>query len=191
MIDLVNKRFTITGLPGSGKTELAKFLLRHTEQHLVYDPMQEYQGYNQYIPTNRNSEEELSTMILKMVIPWKPRLFLVDESNRYIRPKPHPLPEGVEDLNDRSRHYGISWGLVFRKPSQLNTDVSELCHYHFVFSLQGRNDKRWADAYHQGLGKVMADMKPFHFLVLQAHGEYYVHDPIPWPQPVNWEPLND
>jgi DNA helicase HerA-like ATPase len=177
-IDLSNKRFAVFGLPGSGKTELVKSILKSTSRHLVYDPMSEYTGFRRYVPDDRHSVQELNTVIHTLVIPSKPKLFVIDEANSYIQPKPSPLPSGVADLNDLSRHWGVSWGVVARRPVQFHTDVVELCHYLFVFGLHGRNDRRWGNDIKEGLGDTLDELPPHHFVVVEEGRKWYIHKPI-------------
>ena len=187
-IVLDNKRFTIFGLPGSGKTELAKYIIRSTDKYVVYDPLganiehHDFDGYRRYVPKDRTSPNELSNFIRNTVIPNRRhiRLFVVDEANTYVKPKPNRLPPGIQDLNDLSRHWGIAWGLIARRPSQFHTDVVELCHYLFVFMLPGKNDHRYLNSVMTGAGDAVEKLEPFQFLVIDfVRGHWYVHNPIP------------
>ena len=186
-ITLDNKRFTIFGLPGSGKTELAKSIIRSTDKYVVYDPLgkdiehRDFIGYRRYIPQDRNSPDELSRFINGTVIPNRRhvRLFVVDEANKYVKPKPSRLPPGIADLNDLSRHWGIAWGLIARRPSQFHTDVVELCHYLFVFKLPGKNDHKYLNDVMAGAGDAVQTLPEFHFLVIDfVEGRFYIHRPI-------------
>ena len=178
MIELSSKRFAVLGLQGSGKSQLCKRLLRGQPQHLVYDPLSEYKGFNRYQPQDRHSSGELDDFVTKAVIPWKPRLFVVDEASRYICPKPSPLPQGIAELNDWSRHYDIAWGVVCRRPSQLHSDIAELAHYLFIFRLSGRLDHHVLDSICAGLGQTVSTLQPYHFAVVEGGLGYYVHKPI-------------
>jgi hypothetical protein len=180
MIDLTNKRLQIMGLQGSGKTQFAKHLLRLTPDHLVYDPMNEYQGFTRYVPTLRNSVEELNLCIERLVIPHKPDLFIIDELNRYCPPKPTPLPTGVGELNDLSRHWGITWGGCFRRPSQVHTDLMELANYLVIFDLHGKNDGIYLDALLAGLGDAAGSLPRFHFALVTDCRTFEVHAPVPY-----------
>ena len=119
MIDLTDKSFVIFGLRGSGKSWLVKNILDSTPDHIIYDPLGEHKGYRQYIPDDRDSTDELSEMIQGLVIKKKPSLFIIDEANKYIPPKPTRLCPGVADLVDFSRHWKISFGAVARRMSHL------------------------------------------------------------------------
>jgi len=180
MIDLANKRFVILGLQGCGKTELAKYLLGQAKNSLVYDVLKEYDGFTRYIPTDRNSKEELTVVIQKLVLKKvKPSLFIVDEANRYAEPKPKPLPLGLAELNDWSRHMFLSWGMICRRPVQLHTDMVELAHYLFIFVLRGKNDTQYLDSILPDLGATVASLKPFEFAIVTESRSVIIHKPIP------------
>jgi hypothetical protein len=179
MIDIANKRFVILGLQGSGKTELAKYLLRQSANSFVYDALKEYEGFRRYVPTNRNSIPELEECVTKLVLKrLKPSLFILDEANRYLIPKPHALPRGIEELNDWSRHIGISWGCVARRPTQLHTDIMELSHYLFIFVLRGKNDCAYLDSILPSLGDMVSDLPVYSFAIVTENRSVTIHSPI-------------
>ena len=182
MINLTNKGWVVFGTRGGGKSWLVKHILDSTPSHLVYDPLNEHAGYRQYIPTDRASTTELSEMIAGMVIPWKPALFVIDEANRYIQPKPTRLPPGVADLNDFARHWGISTGFVARRPTQFHTDIVELAHYLFVFNLNGKNDYAYFEGLYRGFGDAVRALQPHQFAMLREGSELTVHHPIDKPR---------
>lgn len=178
----------VVGLQGSGKTTLIKHLAGKTRRHLIYDPLQEYLGYNRYLPTDRYSVEELDNFILGRVLKWRPRLFVIDEMNKYAKPHPSRLPKGIADLNDFSRHYGLTWGGAFRRPSQVHPDMMELAHFIFAFGLRGRNDRKFFDAHTKGLGDVVANLEEFHFVVIPENGQWFIHNPVPFVTRPNFAP---
>ena len=93
-----------------GKSWLIKSICDSTPDHIIYDPLNEHDGYRRYIPDDRDSKSELSDMITGIVVPQRPAVFIIDEGNKYIRPKPAPLPApGVADMLDFSRHYGVAF----------------------------------------------------------------------------------
>ena len=179
MIDITSKRFVILGLQGSGKTELAKHLLRQSSNSFVYDALNEYDGFRRYIPTDRNSIAELEKCVKRLVLKrLKPSLFILDEANRYLIPKPHALPEGIEELNDWSRHMRISWGCVCRRPTQLHTDIMELAHYLFIFVLRGKNDCAYLDGILPSLGDMVSGLPKYAFAVVTENRSVTLHSPI-------------
>ena len=178
VIDLANKRFVIIGLQGSGKTTLAKSILAATERHIVYDPLGEYRGFRRYVPDDIHSSAEMDDYIGRVVIPAQPDLFLMDEGSRYIPNNPKPLPRHLSDMVDLSRHWGISWGVIARRPSQLHTNIRELAHYCFVFSLYGRNDIKALNDWHNGMGDVVRELPEYHFAVLEDGKRLTTHIPV-------------
>ena len=181
MIDLSGKGWCIFGVRGSGKSWLVKKILDSTPDHLIYDPLDEHQGYRRYIPTLRASETELNGVINDLVIPRKPRLFIVDEANKYIRPKPAPLPSGVADLNDFARHWSISCGWVCRRMTQFSTDIVELSNHLFFFQLTGRNDWKYMEGLHQGLGEAVRNLGQYEYMSLTNGSEMQLHAPVDAP----------
>jgi len=179
MIDVTNKRFCIFGMQGGGKSVLLKHILRSTTDHVVYDPLREHQGFNRYLPTNRNSVAEASLFITDYVLKRRPKLFVVDEGNRYVRPKPSPLPLGFAELNDYSRHWEIAWGTCTRRPSQFHSDIVELCHFLFIFHLPGPKDRRFLNEVSGGLGDIVRELPQYHFAVLdQTTNTISTHAPL-------------
>ena len=179
--DLTDKGFAIFGERGGGKSWLTKSILDTTDSHIVYDPMREHQGYHQYLPTDRESIEEMDLMTRRMVIKWKPALVIYDEANKYIEPKPTRLPVGIADLVDFGRHWGISCGYVARRPVQFHTDIVELADFLFIFRLDGNNDYKYLEGLHLGLGDMVRTLPEFHFAI-RHNGEITRHAPIPEPK---------
>jgi len=182
MIDLSNKGFVICGTKGGGKSWLTKHILDSNPDHLIYDPLHEHQGYRRYLPTDRTSVPELERFVKDVVIPRRPAIWIIDEANRYIPPKPNPLPEGINDLNDYARHWKISCGYVCRRPVQFHTDIVELAHYLFIFKLTGKNDYRYLEDLKAGLGDAVRGLQPHHFACLEGGQEITVHAPIDTPK---------
>lgn len=182
-----DKRFAMFGLQGSGKTNLAKHLLRSQPAHLVFDVKNEYQGLNRYKVRYRDEKgiPELEAVIDKLVVPTELiKLFVIDEANRYLRPKPIPLPPAVLNLNDFSRRLpptnkALSFGCIARRPVQLHTDITELAHYLFIFNLKGNNDIRYLNELVHGLGDVVATLDEYHFVILAPNRTYQIHEPVP------------
>ena len=197
-MDLGSKGWAVFGLRGSGKSWFVKSVLESTPDHLIYDPLKEHTGYNKYTPSDRTSIEELSKVIEGPVIKgvkvtednkalfptrrlgetWKPELFVIDECNRYIYPKPTRLPKPIADLVDYGRHWSLSFGAVARRPVQFHTDLIELADVVFFFHLPGKNDHQYLESLHLGLGDTVRDLPPYHFVGFSHGSEITVHAPI-------------
>ena len=179
VIDITNKRFVVIGLQGSGKTWLVKSILQDVDRHIVYDALGEYRGFRRYVPIDIHSDEELDEFIKDTVIPYQPDLFVLDESSRYIDGHgASKLRTSLADLVDLSRHWGISWGCVARRPSQMHSHILELAHFVFIFGLHGRNDRLTLNNWYSGLGDVVNELPEYHFAVLEEGRRLTVHTPV-------------
>jgi hypothetical protein len=182
-MDFKGRRFALLGLQGSGKTVNAKWILKHYPRHLVYDPLKEYQGFNRYLPTYRNysfeSIAELNTAVQKLVFdrPNQLDLFVIDEANRYC-PNMRSLPDIIGQLNDFNRHMNIGFGVIARRPVQLNTDLIELAHDLFIYRLKGKNDIAYLNDLADGLGEAVLSLQPFHYVHVNEFREFEVLAPV-------------
>ncbi len=180
MLDLENKAFCIFGLPDSGKSTLASYILnQYAGAAFVYDTLNEYPDnpFDSYSPKGRYDTAELEAVI--RVAMKRYSLIVIDEANRFCPPKPIPLPQAVADLNDWRAHYGITVGYISRRPVQLNPDLTELCHYLFIFSLQGKNDIQYLNDLSAGLGDAVTQVPLYHFMVVDPLRHYQVYSPVP------------
>jgi len=107
-------------------------------------------------------------------------MFIIDEANRFIKPKPTPLTQAVADMNDWCRHpqFNLSIGYIARRPTQINTDIVELCDYLFIFQLGGKNDIRYLNELRDGLGDVVLNLSPFHFALVYPNRTWRVFNPV-------------
>lgn len=182
MIDLKGKCYIIFGLKGSGKTELAKYILSLHRNHYIYDTLHEYnkEKYTVYLPSHATTDKaiyELNLCINRDVLTKKPSLFHISEMNRYC-PNRKPLPEAVAKLNDWNRHYNIAYGGDCRRPAQLNTDITELANYIFCFRLKGKNDCQYLDDTVKGLGDAVAELDDYHFIMVDEKRNLRMMQPI-------------
>ena len=103
MLDLENKAFCIFGLPDSGKSTLANYILnQYGASAFVYDTLREYPAdpFDSYSPKNQNDVAELESIIRAAIASGRYSLIVIDEANRFCPPKPAPLPQAIADLND-------------------------------------------------------------------------------------------
>lgn len=185
--DINGKRFVIFGLQGSGKTVLARILLKTVKDSLVYDVHHEYPGFTRYlvqykqVQTHKPDDPaiwELNNLVNRIVIgSGKIRLFVMDEANRYC-PNHYPLPSSILQLNDDQRHDRIGFGSIARRPAQLNTDLVELAHYLFIFRLTGRNDYKFLEDIAVGLGDGVKALEDHHFMIVDPGRRFTEHPPV-------------
>jgi len=182
MDELVGKRFCIFGLPGSGKSYLASYILSKYPRHMVYDIMNEFDGYNRYTPELAYFPDNLPEFD-KFYTDWlRPNMgsidmFVIDEANR-LAPSQRKLSSGLLELNDQNRHLDVAFGTIARRPSQLNTDFVELAHLLFIFRLQGKNDVKYLNDVVDGLGDVVKTLNHHRFCVVREDRSYFISSPV-------------
>ncbi|MBU0598698.1 MAG: ATP-binding protein [Proteobacteria bacterium] len=181
MLDLKNKSACLFGLPDSGKSTLANFIVtKYGRAAFVYDTLNEYpeSPYDSYTPKDRNSVPELEGVVRAIMAGRRYRLLLIDEANRFCPSKPNPLPQAIADLNDYRAHYEMSTIYIARRPVQLNQDLTELANYLILFHLDGKNDRQYLNDISAGLGDIAATLKPFHFAVYHKGQGTQVYNPV-------------
>lgn len=183
-LDLVGKAFCIFGLPDSGKSTLANYILRTFGPHaFVYDTLHEYpsQPFDSYDPDlrSRNSVQVLERVVRQIMASRRYRLFVLDEANRFCPSKPKPLPAAIADLNDFRAHYDIAVGYICRRPSQLNQDLTELAHYLMIFSLPGKRDQDYLNEVSRGLGDAISKVPKYHFILVKPDRSWGLMSPVP------------
>jgi len=152
--------------------------------HLIYDPQGEYDpsefGRDRvYRPTDDpNSEtsqaEELDLLIRKVVKPMamkgKLNLFVIDETDL-------PCPNGerppfyIRDMISSGRHWsptgdkGLTVAYVFRRPCEVYTRIIELADYRIIFTLTGRNDRKYLSDLLVGFDDTVFELPEYHFAI--------------------------
>lgn len=187
-------RKTIVGLQGSGKTQLAKKMIREKttkkQKVLVVDILGEYNekglgNVDIYIPNNSiNPISEVSELVNNYIItPFKEqktqpyRLVVFDEASRYLNTK-LSMPNEIGYINDFARHLNIDVITIARRFTQLNTDLVELSHNLYIFNQSGLNDIKRLNELAIGLGDSVLDLKPYHYIEVNQHRKYFLRNPI-------------
>ena len=183
-VELTRRTWCVLGYKGGGKSILGKTIAsRYGLKALYYDTLHEVPHeakFNSYQPKNRYNIAELES-IIKLIKNGKYfRMFVIDEANRFCPPKPRPLPEGIADMNDWCRHpqYNLSVGYICRLPVQINTDLIEIADYLFIFQLGGKNTQSYLNDMRSGLGDVVRDLPPFHFVLVYPNRTWIVCNPV-------------
>ena len=127
-------RITIAGLPGTGKTTLAKFLASLClPRVLIYDPLSQYSGFEdeyRYIPKS-DSQAEFNS-ICRRLRSQSNIMFVVEECERYIG-QGRPLGDDAFDLVNRGRNWNVGIVAVTRRIQRLSKDYFDLCQHIFFF----------------------------------------------------------
>ena len=191
MIDLTRKTWALFGYKGSGKSTLAKFIadsygsgcFYYDTLHEVLEPVK----FDFYQPVNRQAVDELENTVELIRKTKRYRMFIIDEANRFCKPKPVALPQGIADMNDWCRHpqYNLSVGYIARRPVQLNQDLTEIADYLFVFQLGGKNDIQYLNDLRDGLGDAVKDLPRYHFAQVYPDRTWEVMSPISPPKGKN------
>jgi len=182
VFELEDKAFCLFGLPDGGKSTLTCYILNQFgAAAFVYDTLNEYppEPFDSYAPKDQYSVDELEGIIRAAMRSRRYKLIVIDEANRFCPSKPAPLPQAVADLNDWRAHYGIAAGYIARRPVQLNQDLTELSNYIISFGLKGKNDIQYLNDLSAGLGDVVSQLEPYHFVVVDPLRNYQVFNPIP------------
>jgi len=183
-IQLTRKTWVIFGLKGGGKSTLAKYIAASYKQNCLYfDTLKECatdSEFHVYQPKDAHSTGELVTVVNLLKKARKYRMFIIDEANRYLPGNNIPLPQEVADLNDWARHpqYNISVGYIARRPVQLNTNLTEIADYLFIFHLGGKNDIRYLNDITNGLGDAVMLLPLHSFIIVYPDRHYEVSKPI-------------
>lgn len=187
MIDLTGKTYCTLGVKGAGKSTLNDMLLNtYGNDALYYDTLHEAPenaAYNYYQPSDKYSIAELESVIAA-IIPQnkfaepKFKLFVVDEANRFFKPYPHPLPEKAKELNDICRHFGMTFGCIARRPSQLHSDLVDLADYLFIYRLTGKNDMVYLENTVSGLSDTVRNLGNHEFVQVNPDKSFQVCSPI-------------
>lgn len=118
-----NEVITISGKRGYGKTTLAKNIIGQLKRVAVWDPMNEYEHPNSYIP-QRGDMKEFNSWLKGY---WQTGnvFILVDEADQ-VMPERKPLPDYANKIINLGRHRNIGIGMVTRRLANLNkTAVSQ------------------------------------------------------------------
>jgi hypothetical protein len=196
-INFKGKTSCIFGLRGTGKSTFRDFLFNQFgELGILYDTLHETpenSSYTIYRPDDRYSVFELCNVV-RQVIGIKEKAknnnnvraydyIGIEECNRFVLPKPHPLPPEITDLNDMCRndvgHYGIGVFYICRRPTQLHQDLIELSDYIFIFRLVGNNDVKYLNNIADGLGDTAKQLPDYHFIQVNPDRSYEIKNPIP------------
>jgi len=100
-------RVTIAGLPGTGKSTLAKYIADLFEPNvLIYDPLDQYHNFPdecRYVPKSDSLEEfEAQCRLLRA---RSNVVFIIEEAERYLG-QGKPIGPHAFDVINRSRNWG-------------------------------------------------------------------------------------
>jgi len=140
MLDLQNNKIAIFGIQGSGKTYLAKYLIRNFKT-LVYEVNPDYRDTNAYVYQGSKTLQDLNKFcenVKELALKRKINAFLLDEADLFFRSN-YDLQPNLNDLVINHRHYNLALFFISRRPQDIPTKIVESCHYIIIFKLEGAN----------------------------------------------------
>jgi len=174
------KIICIFGLNMSGKTTLAKFIMKNFNS-VVFDVLREYDfnKYDVYQPkkTDYPSISEEFDFFIEKVKTGRWNLIVIDEASR-IFPNRKALYPKFRSFLDTYRHYNKTIMFICRRPTQLFTDIPELAHYLIFFNLKGKNDIEYINSLNRNAGEVVYSLPNYHFVVMDMWRNFYLCKPI-------------
>ena len=178
-LDLKGKRVCIIGLQGSGKSYLAKYILKNYKKVFIIDPMDEYQ----IVDKDRNrvrivvKDDLIPDIVMETIENTDLDMLIVDEISRFA-PSRKAKNKRLRDYADACRHMGTTFVGIARRAGQVYTDYVELAHYLFIFRLRGKNDGIWLANQAEGLPSTVHGLKQYEFVCLYPDRSYEVFPPV-------------
>jgi DNA helicase HerA-like ATPase len=170
---------TIGGIRGYGKTTLAKMLLRKFPRVLVYDPLDQYQGFNRYVPQSDTPEE--FAYVANWV--WREQniMFAIEECENYIG-EGMAICQAAKNIINRGRNYGIGYMAITRRIANLSKTAFSLSDHVFLFRFFAPNDVRYcSDFIGRDWAARLQELPKHNFLYYGAQGEVCECPPIKVP----------
>lgn len=168
-------RVTITGLPGTGKTVLARYIASfYVPNLLIYDPLAQYEGFPEecrYIPRSDSLAE--FDAICRQLRARSGVVFMVEECERYLG-QGKPLGEHTFDLINRGRNWNIGIVAVTRRIQRLSKDFFDLCQVCFFFRCGLKSRSYLEDMIGKEAVAMIRRLPEYHFLYYNIETEEYL-----------------
>ena len=158
-------RITLSGLPGQGKTVMARYLAKLAMPRVkIWDPLSQYTRFppeNRYLPVTDSTDEleEQATLMCSE----KNMVWVIEEAEKYLRQGAQLTPNLFSAIN-RGRNWGLGIVAVTRRIQVLDKNFFDLCQHVFFFRCGLRSRSYIEDMVGKESMKKISELKPFHFL---------------------------
>ena len=165
-------RVTISGLPGTGKTTLTRYLCSLVEPYLLlYDPLDQYTGFKdecRHVPKTDSLIE--FDNVCKQLCARSNVTFVVEEAERYLG-QGKPLYENTFNLINRGRNWGVGIIAVTRRIQRLSKDYFDLCQHVIFFRCGVKSRGYIKDMCGWGIADKVIKLERYHFLMYNVETE--------------------
>lgn len=176
---------TICGRRGSGKSNLAKTLIRFLINSgcpvIIIDPLQEHRDFSG--ATNKlimwGDQQSFENFLAQIIGTWR-GIIVIDEADGFFPNRKNLLPH-QKTLIHLGRHYGLGMIFVTRRLANLHTDVISQTSKLFSFRLFSGADANYLSLMQLNeLIEPIWNLEKYHFVYFDGNtGEMAICPPIP------------
>lgn len=179
-INLKDAKTTVLGIQGSGKTILAKELIKQFKHPLIYgvhlyewqqakDNVVVYNPFDYSLETFNSFAGDLINGIKSRNYNYD--ALVVDEADMFFRTN-FNINKNINDLFINNRHYGLAIIFVTRRPQDISTKIYEQSEHIFIFAIEGVNVKMRLENLHEQMKALLPQLhKDKHNFIYKRIGE--------------------
>lgn len=176
---LKQTKICIIGMQGSGKTTLAKKIVRTFKKPLVYgvypeEWIHEPQKIRIYIPPSFTPEafEEFARILIAEQVNYKTfDCLLIDDADLFFNSNFSRYPS-TNRLFISQRQLGLSLIFVSKRPQNLSTKIYENSDYIFIFAIEGVNVKKYVYNLHEEMKNLVPQLsRKNHLFIIKEIGK--------------------
>ncbi len=157
-----DNRITIAGMTGTGKTTLARFILKKFSSVLVWDPLGQYNDFNHYIPQTGKLDE--FEYVCKNVWQRGNVLLAIEEAEQVLGERLSWSDHAYKIVN-MGRNRGIGLMAITRRIAELKKTVFGLSDHVYLYKFFAPNDVDYVKSF---LGREWANrlrnLPQYHFI---------------------------
>jgi len=158
-MDLTFKKIGIFGIQGSGKTILARKLIRTFRKPIVYEVNPDFRQDNCMIYKPKDltlaTLDNFCAKVKQLALKKKCDCFIIDEFDMFCQGQ-MSLPTNLNDLVMNHRHYGLAMIFISRRLQDIPAKIVESCHHLFVFKIEGFNALQRLKSVHPDFEQAMS-----------------------------------